>query len=75
MFQISTQYEGRQYTVDLHQLVIDNTYCHRLDRETLYKTLVRHKIPGIERHFGHQQLSFVYGVHVQRQLEKTNGNP
>ena len=56
MFQISTQYEGKQNTVELHSLVIDNTYCHKLSREDLYKALVKHKVPGIEPHHGHQDL-------------------
>jgi len=70
MLQISTRYEGEQYTVDLHSLVIDDTYCHKLDRETLYKALVRHKVPGIQPHHGHQDLCFRYGVWQQKKLNE-----
>ena len=75
MYQISTVYEGEKYTLDLHALVIDNTYCHRLTREDLWKALVRHKVPGIEPYHGHQDLCLRYGVYCQRKLEKTNGKP
>jgi hypothetical protein len=73
MYQISTQYEGKQYTIDLHSLVIGNTYCHQLNREDLYRELVKLKCPGIEKHHGHQDLAWRYGVWRQRELEKTNG--
>jgi hypothetical protein len=70
MYQISTVYEGEKYTLDLHSLVINNTYCHRLTREDLYRALVKLKVPGIEKHHGHQDLSWRYGVWCQRKLNE-----
>jgi hypothetical protein len=49
---------GERY--NLHDLPIKDTHAHKLTREDLYRELVALKVPGIEAHFGHQDLSLAY---------------
>ena len=67
MFQISTQYEGKQYTVELHSLVLT-----KLNREDLYRALVRHNVPGIEKHHGRIKFSPCYHFTVSPDSAATN---
>ena len=66
MFQISTQYEGKQYTVELHSLVLT-----KLNREDLYRALVRHNVPGIEKHHGQSFHPVTISPCHQIQLQRT----
>ena len=73
MKMISTVYQGEKRTVDVENLIIEDSYCHRMNREDLYRALVKLKCPDIQPCHGIQDLSFIYGVWRQRELEKTNG--
>jgi hypothetical protein len=59
MYQISEQLaDGRRYVHELHSLLLPSgSYCHQLNRDDLYRELVALKIPGVELHHGHQDLS------------------
>jgi hypothetical protein len=72
MYQISEQLaDGRRYVHELHSLLLPSgDYCHKLTRDDLYRELVALKIPGLEKHFGHQQCSILYSRWLKDQAPK-----
>lgn len=71
-FQISEQLaNGRRYVHELHSLLLPSgSYCHKLTREDLYRELTALKVPGVEPHLGHQQLSVLFSRWVKDQAPK-----
>lgn len=71
MLEIARWVEGVHRKVDVHSLVIGNTYVHKLTREDLWKELAKRKCPGIEPHMGHMDLALQYAWWQQKKLEET----
>jgi hypothetical protein len=60
MLQIITRKGNVARTIDLHDLPIGDTYCHKVAGPDLFKLLKKLGLP-VEPSFGWQQLATVYG--------------
>jgi hypothetical protein len=63
MLQINTYKDGKWRSIDLYDLPIGNTWCHKLPGPDLYKQLKKLGLP-VEPSFGWQQLATVYGNYL-----------
>jgi hypothetical protein len=71
MYQIHTnRIDGKNRTVNLHDLPIGNTYCHRLTRDDLLREVVALNVPGVEPWMGHMDIALRYGVWCQQCREQ-----
>jgi len=66
MHQIYTnRIDGKNRYVDLHDLSIGKTYCHKLTRDDLLRKVMALNVPGVETWMGHQDIALRYGVWCQ----------
>jgi len=52
---------SRCRSIDLHDLPIGDTWCHKLTGPDLFKELQKRKVPGIDKSHGWQQLATIWG--------------
>ena len=61
MLRIDSIKGSRCRSIDLHDLRIGDTWCHKLTQADLFRELQKLGVPGIDRSQGWMQLAFAYG--------------
>jgi len=71
VLQVNKFQNGRWRNIDLHDLPIGSTWCHKLTGLDLFKELQRRKVAGIDQSMGWMQLATVWGNVLADKKEAT----
>jgi hypothetical protein len=71
VLQINTYKGTRCRSIDLHDLPIGDTWCHKLTGPDLFKELQRRGVTGIDKSHGWQQLATIWGNVLADKKEAT----
>jgi hypothetical protein len=71
VLRIDTYRGTRLRSIDLHDLRIGDTWCHKLTQADLFRELQRLGVPGIDRSQGWMQLALIWGNKLADEKEAT----
>ena len=70
MLMVNKFQNGTWRNIDLHDLPIGDTWCHKLSGPDLFRELKKLRLP-VEPSFGWQQLATVYGNYLADKKDAT----
>jgi hypothetical protein len=70
MLVFHTNRYGKPRQIDVHNLPLGRSFCHKMTGPDLHAALEQLGVDGIDRTMGHQDLSIRYGCWLAEQSEK-----